>query len=517
MVQGGNEIASAPDSAPLPSTRALRLGPWVAFVAALLVHRDNLTRALLGWDTYATLVAARIQSGSDLAGTLTEKLMDGRLAFGDFYRPVGNLFVAFDLAVWGLDPFGHQLTSTVLFATACALVFVVVAQRQRTAEPAPAAWAATLVVLHPAALSILPVVARRTETLMIVFALLALAAAGTRAASSGRRSLLAGVCALLAVGSKEPGIVVLPLLAIDRLLAGEAAGDGRLRARVWGALRFVWPATVAVVLFGVLRTLVLGGLGGYFETPETSYALRLLQHGPRYLALVEVTGAPALTSAAPALAVIVTAALVAGVVLLWRVRSEALDARLAEWALPVLGAVWVGFQLALASTAEKPEPRYVEGLVVGLALVLAGFVDRARALAVAADGAGRPSSVAARGLLAAAAIVSFSALAGAPLWRDQPALALASRTQQQELAALEAKLRGRAPGDHRDRVRVRKVYGSPDPSVDHAWMLSPWGLQAWLELAFPERHFVVETDRFARPDPRYWNLIVLEHAQPVEG
>ena len=228
--------------------------------------------------------------------------------------------------------------------------------------------------------------------------------------------------------------------------------------------------------------------------------------------MVEVTGALDTAGLGRVLALVSSAAIAAGCVVLWRSRSP--GDWTAELVLPALGLAWLGFQLALASTAAKPEPRYVEGLVVGLALVLAGFVDRSRVQSGEASARGEAPSRPARALLAAAVIVALTALAGAPLWRAQPALAEASRTQTEELAALEARLRALPPGDHRERVRVRKQYGSTDRVVDHVWMLSPWGLQAWLELVFPDRHFEVDHDRFVRPEQTHWNLLVIETAAP---
>ena len=64
-------------------------------------YRDTLGMALLGFDTYAVILASRIRGVPDLAGTFTEVWMDGRLPLGDFYRPVSNLSISLDYAIWG--------------------------------------------------------------------------------------------------------------------------------------------------------------------------------------------------------------------------------------------------------------------------------------------------------------------------------------------------------------------------------------------------------------------------------
>jgi len=106
------------------TTRRNALGALLVFACAFVLHIDNLDNELLGWDTYATIIASRIESWADLWGTFSEVMMDGRLPFGDFYRPVGNLFIALDYAIWDLEPFGYQLTNLALWSLSASLVYL---------------------------------------------------------------------------------------------------------------------------------------------------------------------------------------------------------------------------------------------------------------------------------------------------------------------------------------------------------------------------------------------------------
>jgi hypothetical protein len=50
--------------------------------------------------------------------------------------------------------------------------------------------------------------------------------------------------------------------------------------------------------------------------------------------------------------------------------------------------------------------------------------------------------------------------------------------------------------------------GIMDDAVDHAWMLSPWGLQAWLEMSFPDTPMKVGLNTNAAPSRSHWNLVL---------
>ena len=479
-------------------------GGLFVFVAAFVLHMDNLDNALLGWDTYATIIASRIESYADFLGTFSEVMMDGRLAFGDFYRPVGNLSIAVDHAVWGLEPFGYQLTNLVLWSLSASLIFLL-ARRLLSGEAifGPVV-AVVFYVLHPAVLSILSIAARRTETLQFIFILLTLISLPTSEKErSLRRQLLAGLFAALAVASKETGIIVLPLGLIHQFLTIERAV---LFDRATAAIRALIPAGVLIAGVLAARFAVIGGTGGYHQAAATSLIERMATFWQMYLQTVAVTGAPSHSNAAGIISVLILLALVSVLVWLFRVsQSWGQEQRRRVIGLGAVGFFWLLGQIVLACMSFQFSPRYVVGMVAGLALILAALAEGI-AITRGVAHARRRSALA----LAAATLVlaMMPGLAGSTLWYGYPALAEASRIQKRELQVLADEIRTRPP-QNPVAITVRRQVAISDKAVDHAWMLSPWGLQAWLEMSFPDTPYHVSMNNNARPSRSHWNLVLI--------
>lgn len=486
------------------TARVNMLGAVLVFAAAFVLHIDNLDNALLGWDAYATIIASRIESSADLWGTFSEVMMNGRLPFGDFYRPVGNLFIAFDHAIWGLEPFGYQLTNLALWSLSASLVFLFARRLLGEGAILGPVVAAVFYILHPAVLSILSFAARRTETLQIVFILLALVSLPV---SEGERStprhLLAGLFAALAVGSKETGIIVLPLAFIHQLLMLEHT---TVFGRAIAAYRAVVPAGVLVA--GVLGTRlgVIGGMGGYHMAPSMSFFERLVTFSPSYLQTVAVTGMPGRLSAAGFLFLAILLVLVS--VVIWLFLASRRWTQVQRWRVVALGAVgifWLLCQVGLACMSFQFSPRYVVGMVAGLALVLAALVEGIWITRKVIGATTRPVLTFAA---ASMAVAMMPGLAGSTLWYDYPGLAEASWIQKGELRALADAMRINPP-QRRTTITVRRQVGIMDDAVDHAWMLSPWGLQAWLEMSFPDTPIQVGLNNNARQSRSHWNLVLI--------
>ncbi|MGI9591550.1 MAG: hypothetical protein ACR2P8_09290, partial [Myxococcota bacterium] len=219
----------------------------------------------LGWDTWPLLVSARVASFGDLAASFTEVLMDGRYPHGDFYRPVLSLSVGFDGVFWGLRPFGYHLTDLLLLLLTCLAAFA--AGRRLLGDPWAAVAACALFALHPLHFESLPVTARRGDALAGLFTLLALVCLPPRGQGRG---LGATLFAVLAVGSKETGLLAAPLLVVLAFVEGEGSPARRWR----DALRVAAPALVALAVFLLLRLWVLGGLGGHGGSSLVAGALR---------------------------------------------------------------------------------------------------------------------------------------------------------------------------------------------------------------------------------------------------
>lgn len=480
------------------------LAALFVFAAAFVLHIGNLDNALLGWDTYATIIASRIESSADLWGTFSEVMMDGRLPFGDFYRPVGNLFIAFDHAVWGLEPFGYQLTNLALWSLSASLMFLVARRFLGEGPISGPVVAVVFYILHPAVLSVLSIAARRTETLQIVFILLALVSLPvSESERSAPRHLLAGLFAALAVGSKETGIIVLPLALLHQFLMFERTA---IPNRAIVAFHAVVP--MGVLIAGILgaRFAVIGGMGGYHEAASTSLIERLVAFSPSYLQTVAVTGTPGRSSAAGFLAFAVLLALVSVVVWLFLAsRRWAQGQHRRVVGLGAVGIFWLLVQVGLACMSFQFSARYVVGMVAGFSLVLAALVEGIRITRTINDVKTRPVLTFAA---ASMAVAMIPGLAGSALWYDYPGIAEASRIQNSELQALTEEMRLRPPR-YQKRITVRRQVAIMDDAVDHAWMLSPWGLQAWLEMSFPDTPLKVGVSTNARQSRSHWNLALV--------
>jgi len=479
-------------------------GGLFVFVAAFVLHMDNLNNTLLGWDTYATIISSRIESSADFWGTFSEVMMDGRLTFGNFYRPVGNLFIAVDHAVWGLEPFGYQLTNLVLWSLSASLMFLL-ARRLLSGEAlfGPVV-AVVFYVLHPAVLSILSIAARQTETLQIIFILLTLISLPTSEEERNvRRQLLAGLFAALAVGSKETGIIVLPLSIIHQFLMIERTV---FLDRATGAIRALIPAGVLIAGVLAARFAVIGGMGGYHEAAATSFVERMAAFWHMYLQTVAVTGAPGHSNAAGIISVLILLALVSVLVWLLRVsQGWGQEQRRRVTGLGAVGLFWLLGQVVLVCMSFQFSPRYIVGMVAGLALILAALAEGISITRGIAH-ARRRSALA----LAAAMLVlgMMPGLAGSTLWYGYPAFAEASRIQKRELQILADELRARPPPKP-VVITVQRQVAITDKAVDHAWMLSPWGLQAWLEMSFPDTPYHISMNNNVRPSRSLWNLVLI--------
>jgi len=143
----------------------------------------------------------------------------------DFNRPVHLAVLMFDSAVWGANPFGYHLTSILLHAANTVLLFLVIRKLlavgflERPAFPVMMVpfLGALLFGVHPIMTEAVCEPCYREDLLVVFFSVSALLLAiGHRNEARGADILRACLCAascLLAVGSKETGIVA-PLLLL---------------------------------------------------------------------------------------------------------------------------------------------------------------------------------------------------------------------------------------------------------------------------------------------------------------
>jgi len=469
--------------------------PLLIAAAAVVVHREVLSMPLLGHDTYAAIIASRIQSFSDLIGTFTEVLMDGRLWAGDFYRPIGNLFLAFDYSLWGLSSVGYQLTSMGVWCAVIVVLFLLCRSLLGSKAWVGPSFAAIVFALHPVALSVLPFPGRRTEMLMLLFvalALLALPQAMARASSSSNRSRFwfAGFMTLFAVASKETGAIAVPLVALHQFLLGGSHG---LKDRLLYASRASIPAgaLAASVLLG--RFFVIGGVGGYHEQigQNAAFFSKLLAFAPGYLCAVFSSG----SFDAPGRRELATLVSICAVVLIalrlcYASRGSKPEHEEVLSRVPAalaIGGAWLLASILLACLSLNFSPRYLMPMVFSAGLVLGALVEGSAAIFRR-----RESSKCIEPLLAGIVLIAVAliALDGSAIRTDYPELRRATRVHAQLLDTFHERIAAASPDEV---VRAALPEGVPVEAraVDDLWLIAPWGLQAWLELEYPDRGYEV--------------------------
>jgi hypothetical protein len=139
-----------------------------------------------GWDAYPLIASARVDGAGDAAALVTRELMDGRYPLGHFYRPLVQLSIALDHALWGVEAFGYHLTDLALW-TLTALATMQLARTLFGARAhAGAAVAGLFFALHPLGWDVLPAPARRADVMALLFGTAALACVPASAARARR-------------------------------------------------------------------------------------------------------------------------------------------------------------------------------------------------------------------------------------------------------------------------------------------------------------------------------------------
>ena len=471
-----------------PGTASPDRPRWLLLIAAVslaalawLTFRFTFELGLLGWDSYPMILTARITSFGDFLGTFTEELMDGRYPRGHWFRPVTNLSFALDHALWGLNARGYHATDVAILAGNALLLFALVLRLFGARFLIAAALAAVLFTIHPIQIEIVPVPPRRADTLCLFFTLACLCVHARESEAPLRWRLASGLLALLAVGAKETGAIVAPLVFG---LAFFAAGTRPIPARLRAAARRSSPAVLAVALFAAWRAAVLGGLGGdratslavITEFPDRvqPYVARLLT--PQPLGVSAETGAVIVAAAGVAL-------LLLAVAVYRRPGTSVVAERAKIRAGLLLVALWFVGLLAISALAAQVHEWYAMLFVAPYAILSGVIADRgvhalrARRLSFALPALG----------LSALLLVNHAAFS--PLFHPYDRWQRVDELTRDTLQRFEAAVLAARPG----RSAVLRPFFAVLPrqadgrGVRSAAILDDYSLQAYAELAMPER------------------------------
>jgi hypothetical protein len=255
----------------------VKTGPLAAacvLAAAVLVTHLPLLGAGYVQDDHVAVEGNAIVEAGSLSAILGASYWEGALG-GDrtLYRPVTVASFALELAATGgaHASVSHAI-NLILHAAVCWLLYSLAVGFG--VEPVAALLAALLFAVTPSKSEAVANVVGRSEVLSALFTL----AAVRCAAEVGHRGAAwaAAACVLLACGSKETGLVALPLV----LLAAVVARGDR---RALDAAGTVAPSVLAFTMFVILRTRALEAFFPPQPVPTIDNPL-VVEHGVRYFA-----------------------------------------------------------------------------------------------------------------------------------------------------------------------------------------------------------------------------------------
>lgn len=213
-------------------------------------------------DALSLIASGRFSSGQDVLHILRSELMLGRMPNAVYYRPLLSLAYGVLWHFFGFQPFGYHLMDVILHGANAGWVYLLCRALFPELKRLWAFVAAVFFLWHPLQVENVAAIARLGDllaTFCISGALYFYLRGAQGYAKSGRLSGIA--LATVAMGVKEPAILVVPLLSFV---------EWRLNSTK--ALVRTLPLWLAAAGFLILRHNALGGLGGYAPIVERSAA-----------------------------------------------------------------------------------------------------------------------------------------------------------------------------------------------------------------------------------------------------
>ena len=464
-------------------------------LAALLAYANSLGNGFV-WDD--PVIIERQLVAFDGPAAVLAPPRDIPQFSPDYYRPVTIASYLLDRAVGGERPFAFHLSVVIAHAATAALLWALAAQLLGAASGAGvgALAAGLLFALHPIHTESVAWAAGRSDVLATGFLLAALVLLG--GPTGARATTLSGAAALGALGAKEAGVALYPLLVLrDLLVAPLARPLGEWLRRYAGV-------AVAGVVYVLLRRHALGEFVGTAPTvaPVTRSPLEVLAAAAAYAgellwpwplnAYFDRVPVSAFTIAA---GVLFLAGAAAALRQWWR-RGDGLPLFAFAWMsvtlVPSLAILW---KIPDAPMAE----RYLYLPSAGFCLLIGALAARGWAVAT--------SPVARRVAVAAAAVVLLAAgLATAVrnrVWHDDIALWEDTEAKSQ-LSGLAARNLGAAYQKAGRAAEARAAFGRALERRNDARGLQTihnnLGTLAMMEGDFPAAQRAYEQALAAAPD-----------------
>jgi Flp pilus assembly protein TadD len=273
--------SSSSDPRAEPVRRWERYAPLLLVVGITVAAHANTIANGFVWDDDTIIVKNPLTRDLSHLGTVLLSPDESP----PYYRPLNRASYLFDHQLFGMDPRGFHAVNLFL-QVGCVLALYAVARRLFERR-FPAVVAAALLAVHPLGVEAVAFVSARNNLFALLFALASFALFIDAVRGGGwRRSWISGGAFLLAMLSKEPGAMLLPVLVGWTVLQRK---DG---ARITPQLRLLAPHVVVAAVYAVLRTIALGtpvagDSIGSGATPSLLERLAVNAHTiPRYLGIV---------------------------------------------------------------------------------------------------------------------------------------------------------------------------------------------------------------------------------------
>jgi hypothetical protein len=244
----------------------------------LITYRNFFDNYFTAADTFALIETSRIESISDFFRILSEPVMNetGSEVIGLWYRPMYPLSYSLNQALFGLEPYGYQLTNALLHCTVGALVFLFGLAFFGRRYFWTSVLAAVLFISHPVMVETVPATARRPDMIKCLFLLPALLGFLWWTRSNLKNKWALGVSLvsfLLALMAKETALLVV-LLVFSRFLLFENWERISFPARTWSSFKRTLPYLIVAFFFFLWRAIVLRVLHGFEGRPIGGYVHR---------------------------------------------------------------------------------------------------------------------------------------------------------------------------------------------------------------------------------------------------
>ena len=490
-----------------PENRSLLFAALACAGASLLAYRTVDGVDFLGFDAYPSIVASRIASWSDFAGTFQERLMHYWFPQGDFYRPVTNLSIALDYGLWGLDPRGYHATNAVLLGFTGWCLFWLV-RRVAPGARFAAALALAFYLVHPLQLEVYPVLARRADMLCGAFVALALVASTRRCDRVRVASTF--VLTALAVASKVTGILVVPLA----FLVARGAPMSTMKAA-----RATLPHFAAGLIVFSARLAVLGEIGGYNHGGQHE------RWAVPWQIFVSLFSPPASVGGVVSMICIAAAFLaLLALALQGRRQRDVFRGRPDAFRLLLLGACWLALSLLLLlSTGGRLGWWYSFMPLLGLSLMVGAVGARLLEMIEQSTSTRRRlfAALGSTGMLVGCLVLA----ANSPLIRAHPRLHAGSTEQREFLSEVSERLSQSNPSGRVTAPRLPTMVPSRSGRESAIGLLAPYSVQAWADLLFPDKGvqvlFLVRGEgpsaQGRPPTPQKLELIIARALQRPRG